>query len=377
MRIFRLIGISFTVCVLLAYQTQAGSLDPVAGLPSCPALDKGERLDLTPQLDDDINFVSSVDYKNPAFLEASRRARNIASYFEYSAAYVQGGSYDGVGPLDGISIGQMQWNWKGSKGTLVGEFFEPIPDDLVNEATSHQLRNQLNTMIEYARSRTSSNRDKAQKVVEAWGEYINVNNPKNDSVLAMWLRSPKVRSYQDKLVEDRLGAALIVARTWMRDAGYGEDQFERVVTTFANFNIHAGLRPSLEGLRGVWIPQVQHFKAALGNDRERIFRFVVDWMKSCENVDDMTKKGDALGVPHWGVDGNISQWSSKEFIQSLSDEQVDLFSYAFVYATRSNTEDKKKDYQRGYSQLDVFQRGAVILLGKGRAQGQQWDSSRY
>jgi hypothetical protein len=375
MVVFRRIGIGSLLCLLLAYQAQAGSLNPGDGLPNCPALDNGERLDLRPQLSGDIDFVSSVDFKNPAFLKASRQARNIASYFEHGAAYIRGGSYDGIGPLDNISIGQMQWNWKGSKGTLIGEFFKPIPDGLVNETTDPKLRNQLRAMIRYARSRNSSNRSEAEKVVKIWGDYVNVNSPHNDSVLAMWLRSPKVRAYQDKLVKDRIGDALVVARTWMRDAGYGEDQFERVMTTFANFNIHAGLRPSIEGLRGVWVPQVRQFKAALGNDRERIFQFVIDWMKSCENVADMTKKGDALGVPHWGVDGNILQWSSKEFIQSLSDEQVDLFSYAFVYATRSNTEFAGR--QRGYSQLDAFQRGAVILLGKGRALGEQWDSSRY
>lgn len=346
----------------------AQALDPRQGLPACPALDNGARLQLSPPLAE-VDFVEDVDYTDPIFISAAVTAQNIASYFENAQHYVPGqASYDGIGALDDISIGQMQWNWKGGNGTLSSEFFKDIPNELLDDTTDAQLSADLATLARFANEQ--SGRQAAEQVIGHWQAYVD----DRDSPLAEWLRSDGVRQHQDALVERRLGAALRLARTWMRDRNYGEAQLERVLTTFANFNIHTGLRPLQDGLRDVWAPQVASFMAALDNDRTQIFDFVIDWMRSCENVN-VTKKKDAFGDPSRNLEGNVDKWRDPALIAALSDEQVELFAYAFVYATRSDTQFGA--FPKGYSQLDVLQRAGVIVLDVGTALGADWDPSIF
>jgi len=346
----------------------AATLDPRQGLPACPALNNGARLQLSPPLAQ-IDFVEDVDYTDPIFISAAVTAQNIASYFENAQHYVPGqASYDGIGALDDISIGQMQWNWKGGNGTLTSEFFISIPDELLDDTPDAQLSADLSILAQYAKQ--LSGRQEAEQVISRWQAYVD----DRESPLAVWLRSDGVRQHQDALVERRLGAALRLARTWMRDRNYDDTEFERVLTTFANFNIHTGLRPLQNGLRDVWAPQVEGFMAALDNDRTKIFDYVIDWMRSCENAN-VTKKNDAFGDPSRNLIGNIDKWRDPDLIAALSDEQVDLFAYAFVYATRSDTQ--FGSFPKGYSQLDVLQRAGVIVLDQGTALGADWDPSIF
>ncbi len=353
----------------LSVEAVSGVLDPRRGIPDCPALDDGQRLQLSPPLAP-VSFVSNVDYSDPVFLSAAKRAKNVASYFENAGLYKPGrASYDGIGPMDGISIGQMQWNWKDSKGTLVYEFFKPIPNALLDDTSDPQLKADLATLASFARS--GSGISDAKKVISRWQSYID----KQTSPLAKWLRSNGVKKYQDELVERRFGLVLRLAKTWMQDRQYDDEHFERVLTTLANFNIHAGLSPDRRGLRDVWAPQVDSFVSALGNDRNKIFKYVLDWMRSCKPAHiKMTKKKDAFGYPG-GLKGNIEIWGDPTFISSLSKEQVDLFAYAFIYATRSNTQ--WSTFPKGYSQLDVLQRAGVIILDKGTALAADWDPSKF
>jgi hypothetical protein len=96
-------------------------------------------------------------------------------------------------------------------------------------------------------------------------------------------------------------------------------------------------------------------------------------MKSCDTLE-MNGRADAFDD-----NGNVAQWGNAQLIDSLSEEQVDLFVYAFLYATRSNTDYKRGDVTRvkGYSQLDVLNRAGVIVLGAGKARGSKFDWARF
>ncbi len=344
------------------------AFDPRDGIPSCPALDDGDRLTLHPSLGT-VDFITDVNYGDPAFIAGAVTAQNVASYFENAQHYKPGqASYDGIGPLDDISIGQMQWNWKGGAGTLTKEFFKDIPEALLDDTNDAQLKQDLAALALYAKDQ--SNRQAAEDVVTRWQAFVD----DADSPLAQWLRSEGVKAHQDALVEKRLGAALQLAKTWMHDRGYSDEHFERTLVTFANFNIHTGLRPMQNGLRDLWAPQLEFFASALDNDRNKIFAYVTDWMRACENAN-VTKKQDAFGVEAWGVKGNIEKWSNSAFIAGLTDEQVDLFAYSFLYATRSDTQ--FGSFPKGYSQLDVLQRAGVIVLDVGTALGADWDPSNF
>lgn len=346
-------------------------LDPTKGIPSCPALYSGKRLILKPPFSG-AKFVdaSEVNHEDPAFLAASRIARNVVSYFEDDRRYIRNGGppYDSVSGVDDLSIGQLQWNWKGGRGTLVAEFFRKLPPSLV-DTPNPELKHHLFSLRRYAMNSNPQNLPDAKAAVEHWRTEIATTA----SPLRAWLRSSAVARYQDSLIAERHHKAHILAKTWMRDRQYPDQVFEKVVILFINFNVNAGLYPSRGGLRGVWVDQVDSFVSDFNGDRKRIFQYILDWMKSCDTLE-MNGRADAFDD-----NGNVAQWGNAQLIDSLSEEQVDLFVYAFLYATRSNTDYKRGDVTRvkGYSQLDVLNRAGVIVLGAGKARGSKFDWARF
>ncbi|HUF57468.1 MAG TPA: hypothetical protein VMM55_13000 [Thermohalobaculum sp.] len=338
--------------------------DASAGIPNCPALYRGERLLLSPPL-------GQVSFRNPAepppALAAAAALRTV-SFFENAGSLQHGVSaYDAIGALDDLSLGRLQWNWKGGRGTLVTEFFAGLEPAVLAATRDADLASELMMLVRF--SRGQAHVDDAGAVIAKWRAYID----RPSSVLADWLASVEVAAYQDVLIARRLEQAAILAETWMSERGYPPQTYPVVLALFTNFNVHTGLSANAGSLRGVWTPQLDRFLSSLGHDSERIMGFILDWMRSCEDAN-VTKKTDAFGAGA-GVPGNVDIWSAPDFISSLSGMQVDLMAYVFLYATRSDTQ--WADFPKGYSQLDVLQRGGVIALGQGRALGVRFDWKEF
>lgn len=343
---------------------------PGFGIKGCPALVGGAPYELSPQLGR-VDFVKTFATADEDFARAAMKARNVASFYEDTPAYMSSGaaSYDGVSKLDDISIGQMQWNWDGGIGTLPHEFMRGLSDSLIDLAPQN-LRADLEAIKSYSLGQASTS--DATNVINKWIGYADQEN----SPLHIWLNEPKVRLYQDRLVSDRMNDARTVAETWIRDRNYGAEAFQKTLILFANFNIHAGLQPSQENLRDVWSAQVDAFKLSFGNDRQRIFEFITDWMRSCRNSHaDVRGKKDALGWGN-GRTGNADIWSDHDFVDSLNEYQVDLFAYAFLFSTRSKKDDSGRRIA-GWVQLDVLNRGGAVVLDKGIVRGIGFDWDRY
>lgn len=364
------IALVLLICAFHATTLIAANAEPGLGITGCPALLNGDRIKLEPKLVG-VDFVDSYSMSDSVFARSAVKAQNIASFYENTPEYMKHGAatYNGVSKLDGVSIGQMQWNWDKGKGSLSPEFARQIPVSLIN-AAPQKLRAELTTIRRYAYGQTSIS--EANKVIAKWRDYAE----KDNSPLHSWLDGKGVRSFQDSLVAKRMEKARKVAETWVRDRKYSADAFEKTLITFANFNIHAGLGPNLTNLRDVWGPQVDLFKASLKNDRNQILKYITNWMRSCKNAHaDIRGKADALGWSN-GRKGNADIWSASSFVSSLKDYQVDLLSYAFLFATRSKKDNSGKR-KPGWVQLDVLNRGGAIILDKGTVRGIAFDWDRY
>lgn len=138
-----------------------------------------------------------------------------------------------------------------------------------------------------------------------------------------------------------------------------------------NFNIHTGLSP--DNTRELWVPQLLDFQSEFSS-RAEAYKFVLEWMKKCEpkvkvksskKTPEMTGGEDAFANQH-GYPGNHKLWITRCGLQEISRLQFDMFTYSFLVATRSQTNEFGIRI-KGFSQLDVFNRGALIALGKGIA----------
>lgn len=363
-----------TVFLLLAISPNsllANSLSPPDALPSCPAITSNDmRLNVHPPLGN-VNFVTNVDVRSSEFSRLAISAENLVSFFENDVAYLEHGkaTHNGVGPMDGVSIGQLQWNWKKGRGTLTTEFFKKIPKSLISHP-NEEFEKQLRSLYDYSIEKSTSNRRAAEKTVDSWRKLS--GDP--ETLLAKWLSSDGVKQYQDQLSQDRMRKAAILAKSWMNERDYSEDYVQRALVLFYNFNVHAGMEPRVSGLRGIWTPQVDFFRDSFSGDRQKMFDYIVAWMKSCKKITGMTGKYDAFR-PH----GNALVWNKASFVASLDEEQVDMFALAFLYATRSITAPDNGPHIgfHGYSQLDVLNRAGVIALDKGLVRGRIFKWSEF
>ena len=142
-----------------------------------------------------------------------------------------------------------------------------------------------------------------------------------------------------------------------------------------NFNIHTGLSP--ESTRNLWVPQLKNFQNQFETKNEA-FRFVLDWMLECKPKANpnqanpkMTGGLDAFPNKH-DYPGNHRLWSRGCGVTPMNQLQFDMFTYSFLVATRSQTNENGKRIN-GFSQLDVLNRGALISLGKGIARSAWMD----
>lgn len=361
----------FTLLLLTPSSLLATTLSPPDTLPSCPAITSSDtRLNVNPPLGN-VNFVTEVDVRSSEFARLAISAENLVSFFENDVAYLEYGkaTHSGVGPMDGVSIGQLQWNWKKGRGTLTTEFFKGIPESLIahpNRAFEKQLR----SLYDYSIKKSASNRSAAEKTVNLWRKL----SGDSESILAKWLSTEGVKQYQDKLSQDRMRKAAILAKSWMNERGYSEDFVQRALVLFYNFNVHAGMEPHVSGLRDIWAPQVDFFRDSFSGDRQKMFDYIISWMKSCKKITGMTGKYDAFR-PY----GNALVWNNASFVASLDEEQVDMFALAFLYATRSITAPENGPHKgfHGYSQLDVLNRAGVIALDKGLVRGRIFKWSEF
>lgn len=360
-------GVLFSTCSLsLAVASNSNNLKQ---FQSCPALSaNGNRFDLKP------SYVTPK-WKN-VFARDRRKheatailARNLAAFYEnpQSAKLESLKGYGTIGNLDGVSLGQMQWNWNGGKGTLVREFFKGLKE--AHLVTDDLFLNQQ-LLIVHRFAKTQIGKKSASKVVRQWAKL----HGKQNSSLSKWLISTPIQKHQDKLVNDRVNQALTLAKTWLRDMGYSGSQsnnLKRVTTLMLNFNIHTGLSP--DNTRELWVPQLLDFQSEFSS-RAEAYKFVLEWMKKCEpkvkvksskKTPEMTGGEDAFANQH-GYPGNHKLWITRCGLQEISRLQFDMFTYSFLVATRSQTNEFGIRI-KGFSQLDVFNRGALIALGKGIA----------
>lgn len=361
--------------------------DPQKGIPSCPALHQGKKLIMSPPLDTvQFSAVADSELNSEKFKRHTRLAANVLSYFEDAEAYVaQGGgraTYSGISKLDGLSIGQFQWNWKGGVGTLTKEFMVEIDRELVETASPGTLRKQLIVLKDYASG--LAKKSDAQSVVNQLAKSADRLN----SDLERWLVSEKVKAHQDKLVKDRMDKVWKLTKTWIKARQLDDSYFTHVFIYFANLNVHAGITPTKKGLRNVWIPQLEKFKSDLGNNRETISKFISDWMLSCkpqtkllkghpDHKDRVSKPTMAGGVdafgqgPNRGPDfhwGNAYRWADQGIISKVDEAHFDLFIHGYLFASRSQTNDEGKE-KAGWVQLDVLNRAGYIALRNGLARG--------
>lgn len=375
--------------------SQEKVLDPLEGLPACPAIHEGNLLAIEPALVD-VSFLRPLgsEMEEDQFIEAVRVATNLASFFENDREFLRNGgqaSYNGVSRLDDLSIGQMQWHWGGGNGTLVREFMKELDRGRIELARTQELRDNLFAIHDYAYGLSST--DEATRAVQ----YLSKFAYQTESDLAQWLDEPQIRSHQDLLVQERMRSVLALTNTWMRDNEVDRDYFEHIFVFFANLNIHMGLENNLRTLRGVWVPQVKHFQAGLNNDRPAIANFITGWMLSCLSNTSLMEKhpdfdallasdevmaggfdafgeGDLSRGPNYHA-GNAYRWREDNFIESLDQVHFDLFVYSFLAATRSKTTNEGRR-EPGWIQLDVLNRAGFVALRSGMTRGRAygWDA---
>lgn len=361
-------------------------LVPQAGIPSCPAVYNGQRLEISPPLIT-VSFANTTESElvSEKFRRNSRLAANVLSYFEDARAYKdQGGgraTYSGISKLDGLSIGQFQWNWKEGRGTLIREFMAEMDAELIQESTSAILRAQLLVLKNYASGQ--GEKDAVQVIVD----QLAISADLADSDLKKWLTSNKVKAHQDALVKERMGRVLQLTKTWLEQRQLDDSYFTHVFIFFANLNVHAGIEPNTKGLRDVWIPQLDKFKFDLGGDRVAIAQFISDWMLSCKPLTKLAKKHpeyqpvvkpamaggtDAFGEGpnrgpafHWG---NAYRWGDTTIMSKIDDVHFDLFVYGYLFATRSTTTNEGSR-DPGWVQLDALNRAGYLALRNGLARG--------
>lgn len=348
--------------------SHAETLNPPNEIPSCPALNKNnERLKIEPSIKP-VDFDWNLNFEDSSFIRAATLATEIVAFLE-TGKIKDRARYKAISTVDQLSVGQLQWHWSQGQGTLVTEFFADMPEELVVDIEDPTLRRHLTAIWIFSNSAGSF--EAATDAIAYLASFSGADHLSSD--FANWLASSKIVGRQNSLKAARLKKGLVLTKAWMRDRDYPADQFETTFVLLNNFNTHGGLEPRTSGLRDVWSEQLDAFKAAF-DGRQEMFEYILTWIESCREP---ASRGKYDGV--WNgsntfhpTQGNLVLWSDPAFISSLSETRVDLFAYAFLYATRSKS-DGEGDYIPGFIQLGVLNRGGTLALGKGRLNGASFD----
>lgn len=354
---------------------QAQIINPPDEIPACPAVNSDQaRLAVTPKFSP-VDFETDVNFSDPDILDLGALGMRITSSFETNATG-EAAKYGEISTVDTLSIGRIQWNWeKKKRSSLVTEFFKGMPESYISSAENNKLRQNLFSVWQLSNANGSISI--AQDAVNYLAQFARQQN----SSFARWLRSDTLRDWQESLVEERLKQALLLTHTWMRDRGYNENAFERTFFTMINFNVHGGLETG--NLRQIWSPQVEAFRNSFA-DKPEMFAYVVRWIKSCRVLTEpgVPKKERMLHGQYmlkngwWGI-GNVERWTSSSAVNNWDEVQVDLFAYAFLYATRSITMGHNDEERPGYFQLGVLNRAGALIFDKGAASGFFYDRSKF
>jgi hypothetical protein len=337
------------------------SFEPWAfgGQLPCPALKVGKPfpLPIAPVADSALRLDSFI----PAPDELSKTAAEIVGKFESGG----GDPWVAVSGHERVSIGVLQWNW--SSGSLISVFFRSLPDRDIDLAPA-QIRGDLRVLKSYADDKTNaSKRELALSIVDGWTSHRS-DDPLIRGVrktvtgdLRLWLATPPIRAHQTRLLDSDMRQAYALARAWRRDsAGDGliVPVDARLLATFFDLVVFNG------GRAGIWVPHVRRFQQEHADERS-VITYVSDWLRSCNDTFVTGKEHPRMYTREDGV-RNAKYWS--ELISRngslFREDQIDLFIFGFLRATRSIGSNPPKGFP-GIYQADVMTRRGVIALGSG------------
>jgi len=261
------------------------------------------------------------DIKKAYFEDALR----IVLSFESSSSNIDD-AYGKVTPNfdgNGISVGLLQWNI--GMGSL---------QSLVKQVGKNTV---LETMPKFGEEFWKAcNIKKADglKIVNSWQINDSVVKDEQLKELVSFLNAPNVKEaqYNEALKQGRV--AYTTAAKWAKELRQSDS------VTFKEFVYFLDLYTFNDGLKGLWVKDVNNFTASNAAPKDTI----LTWLN--------TRGGDLFGLKD--AKDNVKEWGK----MTIASPELELFILGYLRALISNG-------THGRFKADVLNRRGTICLGKG------------
>lgn len=349
---------SILAFLLLCGAASAAAQTSPAG--TCPGLDdSGQRLPLSPA------EVSNEAIGLPALIavpsDLAQSARAIIARLEAGG----GDAYLNVGGIDGISLGYLQWNH--GTGSLYDTFLRDL-DPVAVQAAPISIRRDLQLLKERAVGAATA--ADANRVIADW-TTARPGDPLASRVrrsvrrdLSIWLGSPLVRLHQDSLVNRRMQSSYRLARAWVAatDPSGARPVDSRLLAYFFDLEVFNGDRA------GLWVGHVRPLRAQYDTPA-KVMAFVSEWVEKCRgHINPSATDSRLYNVAT--ASKNARYWSALVRTEPARFDPMalDLIVFGYLRAIRSVGKNGDRGFP-GIFQADVFNRRALIAIGKGHHNG--------
>jgi hypothetical protein len=323
------------------------------------------------------------------FAAAQAIALNVTGRFESGS----GDPWLGVGSNEEISVGYLQWNWKGGTGSLADRQSESFLSGIAESdvvSAPEPIRAGLIAMKRYsANININENKSVVQAQLLDWTTARPddpVSGSFRKSVTAAWqawLSSPPVRAHQRAKLDRQMRNAYLHYVQWRKDLGLPDSPSPdvRTLTYFFDLLTFNG------GPKGLWVEHVRAFEAQFTNKYDLLI-YVADWLDACDKYQsDYPGTGEGnkpikrflygssqykkVAADALRADIVVNSRALRQAVQeqrAFSQEQMSLFVHGFLLATRVEGKDPPRGFPGIYA-ADVLARRMVVALGIGKAHG--------
>jgi hypothetical protein len=332
----------------------------------CLALDEsGKAADPVPPAHPNVTSTAEDTQPLPSGAAAlAAPAANIVGRYEAGG----GSPWANIGPQEVLSVGFMQWNW--ATHSLTHIFLAAVPTSEIDAAPA-AIVDGLRTLKKRATDKSADAQSQAAAVMADW-TTAKTGDPRArsgvrraiDAAWRLWLVRPGVKQVQLQLVDDRMRLAYSLSKKWLSDQGQPTAKMDvRLLASFFDLVVYNG------GRDGLWVEHVRHYRQTFKTNVD-IVADVTAWLASCENFVSSKSVADRR---MYGVDDakvNVSRWRAAVAANpsQFTDQQMDLFIYAYLRARRSVGRNHDKGFP-GIYQVDVMNRRGALALGIGQVHG--------